>query len=148
MGSEVCKQFCEVEHAARIIGVEAKKIEGWIEGGMLEGAFSKERWLAEIHDVCRRHARLAGEGRLCDKISEANRRMPTDMHTPRRAKTEKKLVELIDEISVVAAPGQLPAKTQRVKRCRMKQSSKTRLKEKKAAQQRNGFDPLSRTDQS
>ncbi|CAN5479301.1 MAG: hypothetical protein M3494_06485 [Actinomycetota bacterium] len=155
MDGKIRKQFCEVEQAARIIGVEKRKIEGWLDGGMLTGTYSKGRWLADIHAVCRLHARFVRDGRigsrtflaacerskLCDRISESNERMLTDMHSPRRSKTEEKLIALIDEISVIATPGQFPEKPKKPKRCAparpSKAATKTRQEERKESQAKN-----------
>ncbi|MBA2692885.1 MAG: hypothetical protein H0U65_10385 [Rubrobacter sp.] len=157
MDGKVCKQFVPIEHAARILGVEKGKVEGWLAGGMLAGTFSKGRWLADVHDVCRLHARFVREGRLgsraflaaceraklCDDISELNKRMHTDMRSPRRPKTEKKLLALIDEISVIATPGKFPEKLRKAEKLRQAMTSttpskiRTRREEKKAAQKKN-----------
>jgi hypothetical protein len=117
-----CHIFCEVEFAARIFGEDANTVEGWLDGGLLKGTFSSNRWLADSEDVLRLHLErfLAGSRkkpknlgicsrqRLCDDIAAMNVKMISAFHSPRRAKLAKKLVGLLEEISVVATVGQRP----------------------------------------
>lgn len=148
--------FCELGCAASILGTGKDTVAGWLDGGYLRGTFTKDRWLADSADVLRLHVELVhregfgvGVGgcgrphrRPCAEIARLNARMLSDMSVCKLRKNAEKLVEYVEEISIIATPGLRPPPPKKrskedIRRSRERVEAKIKANQKKREQRRN-----------